>query len=77
MTTRQTAFLRLGEASQALLGENTRNSRERLRRLVDAGDVACVRVGRRGDRLIPAAEVERLATEAEATRHRAAAARSA
>lgn len=49
-----------GDVAQQLFGDNTAATRARIRRLVDAGELRAVRVGRRGDRLIPDSDVQRL-----------------
>jgi hypothetical protein len=47
-------LLRPDEVARALFGVNNRAARHRVYRLIDSGAVACVRVGERGDRRIPA-----------------------
>jgi len=61
-------FLRVGEFAGEFFGENTPTTRARVIRLADRGELAAVRVGERGDRLIPARELDRLLAEAEANR---------
>ncbi len=70
------SFLRVGEAATALFGRNTSGNRARIVRLCDHGELAAIRVGERGDRLVPSSEVDRLLADAEAARQAAVAARA-
>lgn len=54
--------------AEATFGESTPTTRARIIRMVDRGDLAAIRVGERGDRLIPARELDRLLADAEANR---------
>ncbi len=69
-TTSQEAprFLRIGEAATLIFGGSTPSTRARVIRMTDRGDLAAIRVGERGDRLIPARELDRLLADAEANR---------
>lgn len=64
----QRRFLRVGEAAVEAFGESTSSTRARIIRMVDRGELAAIRVGERGDRLIPARELDRLLADAEANR---------
>jgi len=61
-------FLRVGRFAGAAFGVNTASTRARVIRMVDCGELAAIRHGERGDRLIPARELDRLLAEAEANR---------
>lgn len=53
-------LLRLGEAAERLYGTNSLAGRARLARMADRGEIRVVKVGSRGDRWVPSAELDRL-----------------
>lgn len=57
-------FLPVKVAAYRFFGDDSAASRARIIRLADGGEIACIRVGERGDRLIPASEIERLQAKA-------------
>lgn len=61
-------YLRTAEAAIYMFGTSTPATRARIARLVDRGDLGAIRIGIRGDRLIPVAEIEALAERAAAAR---------
>lgn len=76
-TIADTCYLRPGEFAEAFFGANTRANRHRLYRMIDRGEIGCIRIGDRRDRLIPRSEIDRLAVEAERARQARAVSRVA
>lgn len=70
-----TAFLGLSEMALHLFGSTDRSAKARVVRMADRGELAAIRIGRRGDRLFPVAEIARLHTEAVDARKEASATR--
>ncbi len=61
-------YLRPREAAAYMFGVATPATRARVIRMIDRGDLGCIRIAERGDRLIPVAEIEALAERAAAAR---------
>ena len=61
-------FLSTSDVAVALFGRSSRSTVQRVQRLCNSGVLAHVRLGSRGDRLIPMTELDRLSDEAYAVR---------
>lgn len=60
--------VRTGTFALAWLGRDDESARKTVARMCDRGELACVRVGERQDRLIPLSELDRLEALAQANR---------
>ena len=59
-----TVFIGLADMAFHVFGSTSRSAKARVVRMADRGELAAIRIGRRGDRLFPVAEISRLHADA-------------